>query len=188
MVHREIAKYSPEFGNLEVEVVANKWYFKEALKKDWWSLKIVFSKREDKSELFISDVEECIKQFKEHFDLVCVIPKSEVGEYSPTLNSLGNLLNEKFGIPFENIILRTVKPLKKMTECTNANERYEFHRNTFSLSRTLMSNEKNILLLDDIKAEGYTKLICAELLIKEGAKAAKSICLGINTSDVSKNN
>ncbi|MEK6816168.1 MAG: hypothetical protein AABY09_01020, partial [Nanoarchaeota archaeon] len=97
MVHREIAKYPPEFGDLEVEVVANKWYFKENLKKDKWSVKILFSKKEDKSPLFISDVEECINSLNEKFDLICVIPASEIGVYSPTLISLGNHLSKQFG-------------------------------------------------------------------------------------------
>lgn len=188
MVHKEIAKYPPEFGNLEVEVVANRWYFKKEIKQDTWSVKILFSKKEDKSALFISDVEECISALNQKFDLVCVIPASEVGSYSPTLVSLGHMLNKKFGIPFENVILRSVKPTKKMTECTSAKERYQVHRGTFALSRKLKSNEKRVLLLDDIKAEGDTKLICAELLIKDGAKTIKSVCLGINTSDISKNN
>ena len=188
MVHREIAKYSPEFGDLQVEVIANKWYFKKEIKQDKWSVKILFSKKEDKSALFISDVEECIKELNETFDLLCVIPASEVGSYSPTLVSLGNMLNKKFKIHFENVLLRTVKPIKKMTECKTAKERCQIHRGTFALSRKLKPNEKIILLLDDIKAEGDTKLICAELLIKEGAKTIKTICLGINTSDTSKNN
>lgn len=188
MVYKETAKYEPEFGDLEVEVVANKWYFKKELKKDTCSVRILFSKKEDKSALFISDVEECIQVFNQKFDLVCVIPASEVGSYSPTLVSLGHMVNKKFGIPFENIILRTIKPIKKMTDCKTAKERCQVHRGTFALSRKLKSNEKIILLLDDIKAEGGTKLICAELLIKEGAKTIKSICLGINTDDISKNN
>lgn len=188
MVYKETAKYEPEFGDLEVEVIANKWYFKKEIKQDKWSVKILFSKKEDKSDLFISDVEECIKSLKEKFDLVCVIPASEVGSYSPTLMSLGRMLNKKFGIPFENVILRTIKPIKKMTECRTAKERCQVHRGTFALSRKLKANEKIILLLDDIKAEGDTKLICAELLIKEGAKTVKAICLGINTTDTSKTN
>jgi len=188
MVYKETAKYEPEFGDLEVEVVANKWYFKKEIKQDKWSVKILFSKKEDKSALFISDVEECIKSLNEKFNLVCVIPASDVGNYSPTLVSLGHMLNKKFGIPFENVILRTVKPIKKMTECKSAKERVQVHKGTFALSRKLKPNEKIILLLDDIKAEGDTKLICAELLIKEGANIIKAICLGINTSDISKNN
>ena len=75
-----------------------------------------------------------------------------------------------------------------MTECKSAKERVQVHKGTFALSRKLKPNEKIILLLDDIKAEGDTKLICAELLIKEGANIIKAICLGINTSDISKNN
>ncbi len=188
MVYKETAKYESEFGDLEVEVVANKWYFKKEIKEDKWSVKILFSKKEDKSSLFISDVEECIKSLNKKFDLVCVIPASEVGSYSPTLISLGNMLNQRFGIPSENVILRTVKPIKKMTECKTAKERCQFHRGTFTLSRKLKPNERIILLLDDIKAEGDTKLICTELLIKEGAKTVKAICLGINTMDASKTN
>lgn len=188
MVYREIAKFEPEFGDLEVEVIANKWYFKKEIKQDKWSVKILFSKKEDKSSLFISDVEECVNSLNEKFDLVCVIPTSEVGSYSPTLVSLGHMLNKKFRIPFENVILRTIKPIKKMTECKTAKERYEVHKGTLALSRKLKSNEKIILLLDDIKAEGDTKLICGELLVKEGAKTIKAICLGINTTDTSKNN
>ncbi len=188
MVHKEIAKYPPEFGIIEVEVIANRWYFKKEIKRDDWSVKILFSKKENKSALFISDVEECIKSFKDKFDLICVIPTSEIGIYSPTLVPLGNLIGKKFNIPFENVILRTVKPIKKMTECKTAKERYQIHNGTFILNRKLKQNEKIILLLDDIKAEGDTKLICAELLIKEGAKTVKAICLGINTSDASKNN
>ena len=188
MVYTEIAKYSPEFGNLEVEVVANKWYFPYKTKKDYVSKRIVFSKKSDYSEEFWPDVETCFQDLKQHFDLVCAIPTSEVGIYSPTLVSLGHMLNNKFKIPFENIILRTIKPIKKMTECTSAKERCQVHRGTFALSRKLKPSEKIILLLDDIKAEGDTKLICAELLIKEGAKTVKAICLGINTSDISKNN
>ena len=42
MVYKETAKYPPEFGDLEVEVIANKWYFKKDLKKDEWSVKILF--------------------------------------------------------------------------------------------------------------------------------------------------
>ena len=42
IVHREIAKYSPEFGDLQVEVIANKWYFKKEIKQDKWSVKILF--------------------------------------------------------------------------------------------------------------------------------------------------
>lgn len=34
VVHKEVAKYKPEFGDLEVEVVANKWYFPFNVKKD----------------------------------------------------------------------------------------------------------------------------------------------------------
>lgn len=188
MVIRETAKYEPVFGNLEVEVIANKWYFKKEIKQDKWSVKILFSKKEDKSALFIPDVEECIKPLKEKFDLVCVIPTSEVRSYSPTLISLGHMINNKFNIPFENIIQRITKPAKKMTECKTAKERYETHKGTFALSRKLKSNEKAILLLDDIKAEGDTKLICADLLIKGGAKMVKAICLGINTPDISKSN
>lgn len=75
-----------------------------------------------------------------------------------------------------------------MTECKTAKERCQVHKGTFALSRKLKSTEKIICLLDDIKAEGDTKLICAELLIKEGAKTIKAICLGINTSDTSRNN
>ena len=121
-------------------------------------------------------------------DLICVIPASDVESYSPTLMSLGQLLNKKFEVPFENVILRTVKPTKKMTECKTAIERCRVHKGTLALSRPLKSNEQIILLLDDIKAEGDTKLICAELLIKGGAKTVKAICLGINTTDISKNN
>ncbi|MBI4979988.1 hypothetical protein HZC30_00355 [Candidatus Woesearchaeota archaeon] len=188
MVHKEIAKYEPEFGDLEVEVVANKWYFKKEIKQDKWSVKILFSKKEDKASLFISDVEECIRSLNQQFDLICVIPASEVGSYSPTLIPLGNMWSEKFGIPFENVILRIARPIKKMTECKTAKERCQVHRGTFALSRKLKPNEKIILLLDDIKAEGDTKLICAELLIKDGAKIIKVICLGINTMDALKTN
>jgi len=188
MVHKEIAKYAPEFGELEVEVVANKWYFPVNIKKDYVSKRIVFSKKKDYSKEFWQDVEACLLSFKEKFDLICVIPASEIGNYSPTLVSLGRMLNEKFGMPIENIILRIVKPIKKMTDCSTAKERCQMHRGTFALSRKLKPNEKIILLLDDIKAGGDTKLICAELLIKEGAKTIKAICLGINTGDASKNN
>lgn len=188
MVHREIARYPPEFGTLEVEVVANKWYFKEQLKKDSWSVKILFSKKEDKSALFIPDVEECFQTFQETFDLICVIPASEVGGYSPTVISLANTLSNKFGVPFENVILRTVKPIKKMTDCKTAIERCRVHKGTLGLSRKLKPDEKTILLLDDIKAEGDTKLICAELLANAGAQSVKAICLGINTPDISKSN
>jgi len=188
MVHREVASYPPEFGTLEVEVVANKWYFTKRLKTDEWSVKIFYSKKEDKSARFIPDVEECFQTFKEKFDLICIIPSSEAGIYSPTLISLAKMLSDKFGVPFDNIILRTAKPEKKMTECKDAKERLEFHRGTLGLSRKLNPDEKTILILDDIKAEGDTKLICAELLINAGAQTVKAICLGINTSDISKSN
>ncbi len=188
MVHKETAKYEPEFGNLEVEVVANKWYFPYKIKKDHVSSRIVFSKKSDYSKEFFPDVETCFQYLNQHFDLVCVIPTSEVGRYSPTLLSLGKMVKKKFGIPFENVVLRTVKPTKKMTDCKTAKERCQVHKGTFALSRKLKPNEKIILLLDDIKAGGDTKLICAELLIKEGAKTIKAICLGINTTDISKNN
>jgi predicted amidophosphoribosyltransferase len=188
MVHKEVAKYTPEFGDLEVEVVANKWYFKKEIKQDKWSVKIIFSKKEDKADLFFPDVEECLNSFKEKFDLICVIPNSDVGSYSPTLTSIASKLSKKYSIPYENVILRTIKPIKKMTECNTAIERCQVHKGTFALSRKLKPTEKIICLLDDIKAEGDTKLICAELLIKEGANTVKAICLGINTLDTSKNN
>ena len=45
MVHTETAKYQPEFGEIEVVVFANKWYFQKEVKKDYYSTKIVFSKK-----------------------------------------------------------------------------------------------------------------------------------------------
>lgn len=188
MVHKEVARYKPKFGDLEVEVVASKWYFPFYVKKDNVSKRIVFSKKNDYSQEFWPDIESCFHSLNEKFDLICVIPASEVGVYSPTLVSLANMISIKFGIPFDNIILRAVKPIMKMADCKTAKDRYQFHNGTFALVRNLKSDEKTILLLDDIKAEGDTKLLCAELLTKKGAKTVKCICLGINTSDISKNN
>jgi predicted amidophosphoribosyltransferase len=188
MVHKEIAKYSPEFGDLEVEVVANRWYFPMGVKKDEVSKKIVFSKKSDYSAYFWPDVDTCFQSFTSAFDLICVIPASDIGVYSPTLIALAELSSKKYRVPFDNIVHRTIKPVKKMTECRNAIERCQVHKGTLALGRKLKPNEKMILLLDDVKAEGDTKLICAELLIKFGAHTVKAICLGINTSDTTKSN
>ncbi len=188
MVYREIAKYVPEFGELEVEVLANKWYFQKDVKEDFYSKKILFSKKEDKTDYFWNDVEICYREFNGVFDLICVIPSSNVGTYSVTLLSLGKRLQELFGVKFENIIFRRFLPAKKMTECSSAKERLEIHKGTFALTRKLEHYEKKILLLDDTKASGDTKLLCAELLVNAGAEIVKSICLGINTTDQTKSN
>ncbi len=188
MVHKEIAYYEHEFGDLKVEVIANKWYFSKGVKKDETSLKIFFSKNEDKSSLFIDDVDICYDYFNEAFDLICVAPKSEIGNFSITLDKLAKHLSEKYSVQYENIIQRIKKPDKKMSECHSALERLSIHKGTLALNRELNVNEKKILLLDDTKAGGDTKLLCAKLLIDAGAEDVKSICLGINTQDSLKSN
>jgi len=75
-----------------------------------------------------------------------------------------------------------------MSDCTSTKERLETHKNTLGLTRPLKEYEKNILLLDDIKTHGETKLLCAKLLVDNGANVVKAICLGINTIDLTKSN
>ena len=120
--------------------------------------------------------------------MICVVPQSRINSYSLTLCKLAEKLSSEFSMPFENIIKRIKEPQKKMTDCSSATERLKVHKNTFNLSRSLSDSEKNILLLDDIKAHGETKLLCARLLVDNGAEIVKAICLGINTTDSSKSN
>jgi len=188
MVHKEIAKIQEAFGDLEVEVFSNKWYFAPSVKEDFYSKKILFSKKEDKTDYFWDDVKVCFQEFDLNFDLICVVPQSKRDSFSLTLCKLAEKLSSEFNIPFENIIERIKEPQKKMTDCSSATERLKVHKDTFNLSRSLNNYEKNILLLDDIKAHGETKLLCARLLMDEGAEIVKAICLGINTTDSSKSN
>lgn len=188
MVHKEIAKIQEEFGDLEVEVLSNKWYFAPCVKTDFYSKKILFSKKEDKTYYFWDDVKVCFQEFDLNFDLICVVPQSKIDSYSLTPCRLAEKLSSEFSTPFENIIERIKEPQKKMTDCSSAAERLEAHKDTFNLRRLLSTSEKNILLLDDIKAHGETKLLCVRLLIDGGAEIVKAICLGINTTDPSKSN
>jgi predicted amidophosphoribosyltransferase len=188
-MYKEIANYSPEFGDLEVEVFSNNWYFKKTpTKRDSYSYNIWKSKSEDRTDYFWENIKNLFSEISETFDLILVIPKSNPYDSSITLNGLANRLSYEFEVPAENIIVRHILPTKKMSECHSMEDKISCHRGTFKLTRKLRKSEKRILLLDDIKTEGATKLFCAKLLKDAGAEVVKAIVLGINTTDETKSN
>jgi len=178
---QEDAKDEDKYGDIVVEVYAPKPYYKRDVKPDNYSYNVVTSKSRDLSHIFYEDIKSIFESIKgKAADLICIVPGSKIDSYSPTLIALAERLSKEFNVEFENILNRKINLSKKMALCSNAQERYNVNKDTIGLNRALQSSEKKIILLDDVKTGGYTKLECAKILTDAGASKVKCICLGIN--------
>ncbi len=171
------------YPGLRLKVSAPGWYFKGHEADDEYSQKILSSKTNDESNYFIPKIKELIDSLIKRNEpqkicLVITIPKSDL-EYSITLNSIAKWIKTYLGIEYENIIERVSKGRRNLGG--NASEkRFNQTNSSMKLKRSLKPDEKNILILDDVKATGMTLLESAKILKGAGAENISCICLGIN--------
>lgn len=179
----EYAAYPHFYPGLRLKVDASEWYFKGHEAYDEYSQKVLSSKRNDESNYFIPKIKELIDSLIKRNELqgiclVVTIPKSDLG-YSITLNSIANWIKAYLSVEYENIIERVAKGRRNLGG--NASEkRFNQTNGSMKLKRSLKSHEKNILILDDVKATGMTILESAKILKSAGAENISCICLGIN--------
>jgi len=179
----ENAAYPIFYPGLKLKVFAPAWYFKGHEADDEYSQKILSSKRNDEFNYFIPKIKELIdflikKNELQDLCLIMIIPKSDL-EYSITLNSLAQWIKTYLSIEYENIIERGAKGRRNLGG--NASEkRFNQTKGSMKLKRSLKPTEKNILILDDVKATGMTLLESAKILKSAGAENISCICLGIN--------
>jgi hypothetical protein len=181
---KQEARYSKYFGTLSVNVYAPKRYYKMEIKRDWYSYGIVKSKSEDLSNMFYEDFKKAFdKIIPSGFDLITIIPKTNVGAFSPTMMSLCKRLSTETKIPFTQVLNRIRSPEKKMTDLGNVEARNKSNQGTIDLTNPELVKGKRVLVIDDVKTTGDTILTCAQLLINNGAKNVVGLCLGINAME-----
>ncbi len=185
MTIEETAYLPAYYGNLRVRVIAPDYYYSKEIKHDEYSHNIVLSKLRDESDYFYPYMKNLFDESElGKFNLICVVPSSKVGHISPTMVEVARRLSSDCGVPFENIISRTVDASEKMTACGGYDRRHESVDGCMSLERQLKDEERNIILLDDTKTSGCTILECMKLLENSGATEAVCLCLGINSTVV----
>jgi len=174
----ELAKWPEYYGDLEVQVFAPRFYY-SLPRKDDYSKKIVYGKRYDYSEYFLREVQQAFSKLPFTPDLIVVVPSSKLNVFSPTMVQLGEKLSRTLNIQSANIIKR-VKEGKKLTECSDSDERHAMIDGSFKVTRKL--NKEKVVLLDDTRTTGMTFLECAKELKTAGASDVVAVCLGINAS------
>jgi len=177
----EFARWPHYYPDMELEVFAPEWYFKGHT--DEYSEKILSSKNNNESEYFIPKIKDLIDELKKSgklgkIDLIATIPKSDL-TYSSTLSSTASWTALYLKTKHENIIERLVSG-RRNVRGNGAEKRFHQTDGSMKLKRKLESNEKNILLLDDIKTTGMTLLECAKILKEGEAEKIFCICLGIS--------
>ena len=174
--------YDPDhYPNLMVQVYALEYYKKKA-DGDEYSSKIRESKTRDLSDFFYPRMQAAFRQSLQQtgITLICVVPSSTVGGFSPTMLTIASRLTAEFGLTSKNLLRRKIKIQKKMAFLTTAPQRYAAINGTLELIDRPGPSEKVILLLDDIKTSGTTMLECTKLLKEAGAQEVIGLCLGIN--------
>ena len=160
MYEMEIARN--RFYDFAQEVYAPQYYYSEKVKKDEYSKKIVFSKAENKSYIFLKPVKELIadlrkKGFFIDLDLITIIPRSKIGQYSVTLNRIAESISKYLLAPYERIIERTRNTHPSGTRPDSLEERY-----------------------NDVKTTGCNILEVKKLLLLERVENIICVCFGIN--------
>lgn len=170
------------FGDLKVPVRAPQHYYQKGYREDKYSARIVWSKTGDQSWFFWDYIKKVYYEVcgEDSYDLICVIPSSTEGHYSPTMLELARRLSEETGIPNDNILVRRKRLETKMARLRDRESRCKNVKGTVGLIRPLQPHEKRILLLDDTKATGASILECATVLKRNGAAEFLAICLGVN--------
>ena len=177
----ETAKYPQFYGELSVQVFAPQYYHSTTSNfSDHYSKQIVKGKREDLSAFFFDQIKEVFTKLPFKPNIIVMAPSHLEGKFSPTLHSLALQLSKHYGIPYANIIDR-IREGKKLTSCSDRDERYEQVKGAFKVNTVMYSMEGlKIVLLDDTKTTGFTTLECAKELKSAGANDVVAVCLGIN--------
>lgn len=174
----QLASQPSYYSTLEIDTYAPDWYFEQSVKPDFYSKKIVFSKTENKYDLFFPKIAQLLNGLNRRFDVVIPIPRSKIGLFSPTIEKIAEGITNSFGIANRKMIHRIVEGPKN-TELHTTGERYQSTHGAFECEE-LAFGERNILLLDDVKTTGFTILECGSLLKTKGASEITAVCLGIN--------
>ena len=177
----EFARWPHYYSDMELEVFAPEWYLKGHA--DEYSEKILSSKDNNESEYFVPKIKELIDELTKEkklgkIDLIITIPKSDL-TYSSTLDSVASWTATYLKTKHENIIERLVSGRRNVGD-NGAEKRFKQTDGSMKLKRKLEINEKNILLIDDIKTTGMTLLESAKLLKEDGAEMIFCVCLGIS--------
>jgi predicted amidophosphoribosyltransferase len=176
-LRKEIAQWEYYYPKLQVQVFAPRFYYSKVQRKDEYSKQVVFGKNQDLSDYFFARIKKLFLKLPIKPTLIIVLPSSRMGKFSPTLLALAKNLSDAFGIENDNIIER-IKEGKKLTTCSNNDERHEAIKDSFKVNRNIEG--KKVVLLDDTKTTGGTVLECAKELRAAGASEVVAVCLGIN--------
>ncbi len=108
---------------------------------------------------------------KENIDMICFVPANKRSLYTRGFNQcelLANRISKRTGIPINKRILKKKNDVKTQHELNTIEERFRNIRDAYYT--TEMINNKNILLVDDIKTSGASLDECARQLKFAGAE------------------
>lgn len=143
-----------------------------------------FGKKQHYANFFADEICRTIKNCYDgtRFDVVCAVPLYQRFGYDHS-GYVAELVAEKLSVPFDNKLLFCVKKSKNQHKST-IKERLRNVDGKYSVNCRL--DNKNILLIDDIKTTGATLDECAKMLLFAGADSVYC-ATALGTTEKSKN-
>jgi hypothetical protein len=189
MVHQEIY-YPNYYGDFKQIVYAPRYYvdtatFHQTGLKHPYSMKLYFSKMgENQTVFFLPYVLDLIYHLKRdklisNINFVGMVPGHKPNTISATVKGIALRLVDEFHCKLFGGINRN-RIVSKSSDLANSEERHINVMGSIDIDSSIDLNNKNFLLLDDIKTTGFNIMEVVTLLKSRGCNYVFCIVLGIN--------